>query len=189
MSQLPLGVDPIRLFGDYMKVTGVPAVAPERGADPELYGKKLGVVNGASWISLWSTYFGKTMLPGVKIINAGNEAVQLNFIEAHSQGLACPPQINIDLFCRYARDLYDLHKVDAVMISCSTMNRAYKAVSETMKPLGVPVIQIDEAMMEWAVGTEGRILVVATHGPTVDSTRALLQETADLSNANVAACV
>ena len=48
-----------------------------------------------------------------------------------------------------------------------------------MKPLGVPVIQIDEAMMEQAVNTEGRILVVATHGPTVWSTRALLQETAD----------
>jgi len=179
MSQFPFGVDPIRLFSDYMKVTGVPTVAPEQGADPELSGKKLGVVNGASWISLWSTYFGRIMLPGVKIINAGNEAVQLNFMQAHSQGLPSPPQINIDLFCRYARDLYDLHKVDAVMISCSTMNRAFRAVSETMKPLGVPVIQIDEAMMEHAVSTEGRILVVATHGPTVDSTQALLQETAD----------
>lgn len=179
MSQLPFGVDPIRLFGDYMKVTGVPTIAAEQGPDPKLAGKKLGVVNGASWISLWSTYFGKTMLPGVKIINAGNEAVQLNFMEAHGKGLDCPPQINIDLFCKYARDLHDLHKVDAVMISCSTMNRAFREVSDAMKPLGVPVIQIDEAMMEQAVGTEGRILVVATHGPTVKSTRALLQETAN----------
>jgi aspartate/glutamate racemase len=179
MSQLPFGVDPIRLFGDYMKVTGVPSPIPEQGPDPRLAGKKLGVVNGASWISLWSAYFGKTMLPGVKIINAGNEAVQLNFMEAHGKDLACPPQINIDLFCKYARDLYDLHKVDAVMISCSTMNRAFRQVSETMRPLGVPVIQIDEAMMEQAVSTEGMILVVATHGPTVRSTQALLQETAD----------
>lgn len=172
-------VDPISLFGDYMKVTGVPTLAPEHGPDPKLAGKKLGVVNGASWISLWSTYFGKTMLPGVKIINVGNEAVQLNFMEAHGKGFACPPQINIDLFCKYARDLYDLHKVDAVMISCSTMNRAFREVKATMEPLGVPVIQIDEAMMEQAVSTEGLILVVATHGPTVKSTQALLQETAD----------
>lgn len=179
MSRWPFDVDPIRLFADYMKVTGVPTPVPERGVDPKLAGKKLGIVNGASWISLWSTYFGKTMLPGVKIINAGNEAVQLNFMEAHGKGLACPPQINIDLFCKYARDLYDLHKVDAVMISCSTMNRAFRQVSETMKPFGVPVIQIDEAMMEQAVNTEGKILVVATHGPTVKSTQALLQETAD----------
>jgi hypothetical protein len=179
MSQSAFGVDPVHLFGDYMKVTGVPSLAPEKGPDPKLSGKKLGVVNGASWTSLWSNYFGKTMLPGVKIINVGNEAVQLNFMKAHSQGLACPPQINIDLFCKYAKDFYDLYQVDAVLISCSTMNRAFKKVSEMMKPLGVPVIQIDEAMMEQAVNTEGKILVVATHGPTVKSTQDLLQETAD----------
>jgi len=179
MSQSAFNVDPIRLFGDYMKVTGVPTLAPEQGPDPKLSGKKLGVVNGASWTSLWSDYFGKTMLPGVKIINVGNEAVQLNFMQAHAQGLACPPQINIDLFCKYAKDLYDLYQVDAVLISCSTMNRAFREVRETMQPLGVPVIQIDEAMMEQAVNTEGKILVVATHGPTVKSTQSLLRETAD----------
>jgi Asp/Glu/hydantoin racemase len=48
-----------------------------------------------------------------------------------------------------------------------------------MKPLGLPVIQIDEAMMEQAVSTEGKILVVATHGPTVKSTESLLRETAE----------
>jgi len=179
MGSNPFEIDSVRLFSDYMKVTGVPSLEPEQGPDPKLSGKKLGVLNGASWTSLWSNYFGKTMLPGVKIINAGNEAVQLNFMQAHSQGLPCPPQINIDLFCRYAKDLYDLYQVDAVLISCSTMNRAFKKVSEMMKPFGVPVIQIDEAMMEQAVNTEGRILVVATHGPTVKSTQALLQETAD----------
>ena len=179
MSQSAFGVDPVRLFGDYMKVTGVPSLEHEKGPDPKLSGKKLGVVNGASWTSLWSNYFGKTMLPGVKIINVGNEAVQLNFMQAHSRRIACPPQINIDLFCKYAKDLYDLYQVDAVLISCSTMNRAFKQVSDTMKPLGVPVIQIDEAMMEQAVNTEGKILVIATHGPTVKSTQDLLRETAD----------
>jgi Asp/Glu/hydantoin racemase len=172
-------VDPIRLFGDYMRVTGVPSLTPARGPEPRLSGKKLGVVNGASWVSLWSTYFGRLMLPGVKIINVGNEAVQLNFMEAHRRGQPCPPQINIDLFCRYARDLLDLVEVDAILISCSTMNRAFRQVRAHMKEVGVPVVQIDEAMMEEAVGTEGRILVVATHGPTVQSTQSLLQETAE----------
>ena len=185
MSHPAFDVDPIRLFSDYMKVTGVPTLTPERGLDPNLSGKKLGVVNGASWTSLWSNYFGKTMLPGVKIINVGNEAVQLNFMQAHSQGLTCPPRINIDLFCKYARDLYDLYQVDAVLISCSTMNRAFREVRKTMEPLGVPVIQIDEAMMEQAVSTEGKILVVATHGPTVKSTQSLLRETADRLGQNV----
>jgi Asp/Glu/hydantoin racemase len=174
----PFGVDPLRLFSDYMRVTGVPSLTPARGPDPRLYGKKLGVVNGSSWISLWSTYFGRLMLPGVQIVNVGNEAIQLSFMEAHRRGEPCPPQTNIDLFCRYARDLFDLVKVDVVLISCSTMNRAFRQVRAHLKEVGVPVVQIDEAMMEEAVNTGGRILVVATHGPTVKSTQSLLQETA-----------
>jgi len=172
-----LNVDPIRLFGDYMKVNGVPKLEFEPGLPYS--GKKLGVVNGSSWISLWSTWFGRKFLPGAKIINSGNEAVQLNFMHAHRLDLPCPPQINIDLFCRHARDLFELAEVDAVLISCSTMNRAHRQVRDQMAPLGVPVVQIDEAMMEEAVLSEGRVLVVATHGPTVSSTQSLLRETAD----------
>ena len=179
MPENPPPLDPIRLFGDYMKLTGVPTLAPTSGADPSLSGKRLGVVNGSSWTSLWSTYFGQKMLPGVKIINVGNEAVQLNFMTAHHQGLPCPPQINIDATERYARDLYNLYNVDAVLLTCSTMNRAFRQVSAAMQAVNVPVVQIDEAMMEEAVETQGRILVVATHGPTVTSTQSLLRETAD----------
>lgn len=174
-----LEVDPIQLFGSYMKLTGVPTLEPGQGPDPALSGKKLGVINGSSWTNLWSTYFGQKMLPGVKIINVGNEAVQLNFMTAHHQGKPCPPQINIDLMSNYAKDLFDLYRIDAVLLTCSTMNRAFRQVSEKMKPLGVPVVQIDEAMMEEAVNTEGKILVIATHGPTVKSTQSLLQETAE----------
>lgn len=170
--------DALRLFGNYMRVTGTPTLLDEPGDNPLLTGKKLGIVNGSSWVSLWSTWFGKKILPGVKIINSGNEAVQLNFMKAHREGKTSPPQINIDLFCRYAKDLYYLYQVDAVMISCSTMNRAFLQVSEYMKPYGVPVIQIDQAMMEEAVLEGGKILVVATHGPTVKSTQDLLLETA-----------
>lgn len=172
-------VNPIRLFSDYMKVTGVPTLTDEPGTDPGLVGKKLGVVNGSSWVSLWSTYFGKKLLPGVKIINIGNEAVQLNFMEAHHKGEDCPPEINISLFISYAQDLFNLVKVDAILVSCSTMNRAFKNVRAALGKVNVPVIQIDEAMMEEAVMIGGKILVVATHGPTVLSTQNLLQETAD----------
>ena len=171
--------NPSQLFGEYMRLTGVPQLADFEGTDPKLSGKRLGVVNGSNWVSLWSTYFGQKMLPGVKIINVGNEAVQLNFMKAHHEGKPVPPQINIDLFCNYAKDLYDLHQVDAVLISCSTMNRAFSQVKKHMEPYGVPVVQIDEAMMEEAVNTEGKILVIATHGPTVRSTQNLLTETAE----------
>ena len=164
---------------DYMKLTGTPSLEEASGADPVLSGKRLGVVNAGSWVSLWSTYFGQKVLPGVKIINSSNEAVQLNFMKAYHEGLPCPPQINIDLFCKHAQDLYELYNVDAILISCSTMNRAFEQVSKHMKQFDVPVVQIDEAMMEEAVNSEGKILVIATHGPTVKNTQDLLLQTAD----------
>jgi len=177
--------NPIDLFSMYMKVVGVPTLEDLPCDDPALKGKKLGIVNGASWILLWTNYFGRLMLPGVKLINVGNEAVQLNFMKAHQRGEPCPPQINIDLFAEYAKQLIYLYGVDAIMISCSTMNRAASAVREAMAKYSVPVIQIDEAMMEEAVNYGGKILVVATHGPTVKNTQVLLEETAQRLNKNV----
>lgn len=166
-----------QLFNQYMQLTGVPVLTFNKAVDSALQGKKLGVVNGSSWVSLWSTYFGQIILPGVKIVNVGNEGVQLNFMQAFQDGLTCPPQINIDLFCQYSEQLYRLYNVDAVLISCSTMNRAFPLVQQHMKQFGVPVVQIDQAMMEEAVLSDGTILVIATHGPTVKSTQDLLQET------------
>jgi len=173
-----MDLDPIRLFSEYMRLTGAAHTGPEPAGDPALLGKRLGLLNGSSWITLWSTYFGRLYLPGVHLINVGNEAVQVNFMEAHAKGLPCPPQSNVDAFVRYARDLAELGHVDAVLITCSTMNRAYTQVQAALAPYGVPVEQIDRPMMEQAVAHGGRVLVVATHGPTVKSTQALLQETA-----------
>lgn len=172
-------MDATALFSEYLKVTGIAHITPESSGDPMLIGKRLGVLNGSSWVTLWSNYFGKRYLPGVHLVNVGNEAVQMNFMEAHANGLPTPPQSNIEAFIRYARDLVELARVDAVLITCSTMNRAYPAVQQALKPFGVPVIQIDQPMMEKAVTLGGRVLVVATHGPTVTSTQALLRETAE----------
>jgi len=169
--------DPVRLFSDYMRLTGTPSLAPETG-HPKLAGKSLGLVNGSTWVSLWGSWFGRTLLPGVKLVHAGGDHVQLRFMAAHHAGKPCPPPENIRSFVRTARDLVAFHPVDAVLITCSTMNRAAGAVRRALKKTGVPVVQIDEAMMEMAVARGGRILVIATHGPTVTSTQALLRETA-----------
>ena len=171
-------VDPARLFSDYLLVTGIAHLGPEPSGKPGLVGKRLGLLNGSSWITLWSNYFGRLYLPGVHLVNAGNEAVQLNFMDAHQKGLPCPPQSNIEAFIRYARDLVELAHVDVVLITCSTMNRAYPQVADALHHYSVPVLQIDQPMMERAIDQGGKILVVATHGPTVNSTQALLRETA-----------
>jgi aspartate/glutamate racemase len=169
-------LDPIELFNQYLKVTGVAHIDPEPQGEPLLIGKRLGLLNGSSWVTLWSNYFGRLYLPGAHLINVGNEAVQVNFMEAHQADEPTPPQSNIEAFVRYAKDLADLGHVDSILITCSTMNRSYQAVQAAVN---VPVVQIDRPMMEEAVREGGRILVVATHGPTVDSTQALLMETAE----------
>lgn len=180
------GLNPFQLFTDYLAVTGIAHIDPEKEGDPALIGKRLGLINGGSWITLWSNYFGRQFLPGVHLVNVGNEAVQMNFMEAHEKGEATPPQANIDAFCRYALDLAEFAQPDAVLITCSTMNRAYAQVQETLAPYGIPVVSIDRPMMERAVNHDGRVLVVATHGPTVESTQKLLQETAVSLNKSVA---
>jgi aspartate/glutamate racemase len=175
VADLPTS-EAIRLFSDYIRVTGVAHTSPELQGDPRLIGKRLGLLNGSSWISLWANYFGRMFLPGVHLVNAGNEAVQINFMEAHSAGLTTPPEVNIAAFQRYAIDLVELGHVNTVLITCSTMNRAYSMVQEVLQPYDIPVYQIDRPMMEQAVKHGGKILVIATHGPTVESTKALLHE-------------
>jgi hypothetical protein len=178
-SNLELSTDEtIRLFADYLRVTGVAHTGPEPQGDPRLLGKRLGLLNGSSWITLWANYFGRKYLPGVHLVNAGNEAVQINFMEAHAAGTSALPAENLAAFERYAIDLVELGHVEAVLITCSTMNRAYPRVQAALAPFRTPVYQIDLPMMERAAAHGGRVLVIATHGPTVESTKALLQEAA-----------
>src|SRR5688572_17631927 len=89
--------NPVRLFGDYMRLTGTPSLAAEAG-DRRLRGKTLGLVNGSTWVSLWGTWFGRAILPGVKLVQTGGDHVQLRFMTAHRAGKACPPPENIRSF-------------------------------------------------------------------------------------------
>lgn len=175
--------DPMLWFSETLRLTGVAHTGPE--AQGEFRGKRLGLINGSSWIIPWANYFGRLFVPGAHLINVGNEALQVNFMEMHERGLPVPPQSNIDAFVRYARDLVELGHVDAILITCSTMNRSFPAVMEAMKPYNVPVIQIDRPIMERAVQQSGKTLVIATHGPTVASTQALLRETAAELNTSI----
>lgn len=178
-ENLPKSDEALQLFNLYMRTCGVPNIARPESPVPGLDGKKLGIVNAGTWIAFWSYYFGKLFLPGVQLINVANEAVQLNFMSAHHRGEPCPPQSNIEAFGKYAVDIIELYDADAILITCSTMNRSAHHVREAVEKYDVPVIQIDEAMMEKAVRLGGKTLVIATHGPTVKNTQLLLSETAE----------
>jgi aspartate/glutamate racemase len=165
----------LRLFADYIALTGIGRVDQPARGDSALIGKRLGLIHAATWITLWCNYFGKRYLPGVQLVHAASDAVQLNFTRAFNAGESCPPPSNIDAFVRMARELVELARVDAILITCSTMNRSYPAVAQAVR---VPVVQIDQPMMQAAVQYGGRILVIATLVTTVNSTLALLRETA-----------
>jgi len=180
---MTLPADPMRWFAETLSLTGVAHTNPE--SQGEFRGKRLGLINGSAWIIPWANYFGRLFVPGAHLINVGNEALQVNFMEIHERGLPVPPQSNIDAFVRYARDLVELGHVDAILITCSTMNRSFPAVMDAMKPYNIPVIQIDRPIMENAVRHGGKTLVIATHGPTVASTQALLRETAAELNTSI----
>jgi aspartate/glutamate racemase len=172
-------VNAIQLFSDFLKVIGIAHLGDEEFGEERFKGKRLGVLNGSAWIMMWASYFGRRFLPGVHLVNAGNEAMQLNFMQAHHEGKPTPPQSNIDTMARYAVDLVELADVDAVIVTCSTMNRSYPTVRKALEKYKVPLVQIDRPMMEKAIKRGGRVLVVATHGPSVKSTQLLLQETAE----------
>ena len=186
----------VDLFSEYMKIVGVPRLAHDTDAQADLKGKTLGIINGGAWMTLWGYYFSRKYLPGVKIVSIGNEAVQLNFMKAHAMHQPCPPQSNIALFADYAKQLVELAHVDAIMVTCSTMNRSIDAVRSAVAAYDVPVVQIDEPMMVSAVNKGGNALVIATHGPTVENTKQLLRETAekigskqlDFEDANIEEC-
>lgn len=179
MNEKIAGIDPIDLFSAFMKVTAVPHLGPETEGDERLIGKTLGIVGASIWISLWQSYFAKKILPGVKIVSVGSDAVQYNFLKAHSIGAECPPEINKKIFAEQAVQLHELIGVDAILSTCSTMNRSYPVIQKAMDKYKVPVVQIDMPMMEQAVMHGGKILVIATHGPTIENTRLLLMETGE----------
>lgn len=182
---MTLPPNPFRWFSETLHLTGVAHSGPEKSGNTEFIGKRLGLLNGSSWITPWANYFGRLFIPGAHLVNVSNEALQINFMEAHEHGLPTPPQSNIDAFVHYARDLAELGHVDAILITCSTMNRSYPAVADAMRQYNIPVIQIDRPMMESAVELGGKTLVIATHGPTVASTQALLRETAAELNKSI----
>ncbi len=175
----------IELFSDYIKLVGFPTMPVEEGVEKKLNGKTLGIVNAANWISLWSVYFGKKILPGVRLINICDDSVQWHFTEAFKNNKPCPPQKNLDAFAQHSEALCERAGVDAIILTCSTMNRAYKTVQAHVEKFNVPIIQIDEPMMEMAVENGGKVLVVATLDTTVKSTIALLEETAKKNNKSI----
>ena len=62
----------IEFFNRYLKITGIPTYHDKVPEKSKLCGKKIGIINGSSWILLWVNYYANKYLPGVTRINIGN---------------------------------------------------------------------------------------------------------------------
>ncbi|MBN1671956.1 MAG: Asp/Glu/hydantoin racemase [Kiritimatiellae bacterium] len=168
----------VELFELLLRFKGTNAAPPPAGqADNPLAGKKVGLVDAGSWIPIWGDYFGRKLLPGVEISHICDDSIQKAFMQARAKGEPVPPQGNIDRFGDYALNLAS-YGYDAVLLTCSTMNRSYPSVARRLQPLGVPVVQIDRPMCEQAVQSGKKIGLFVTLATSVRSSELLLEETA-----------
>lgn len=169
-------MDEMEFFSDYMKCCSGVSVFSGKRSSKRI---KVGILNGSSWINLWSQYFAKKYIPEMEIVCTGNDALQMDFMDADMKKVKCPTAQDVKIFVQYALDMVKLYHVNAVLITCSTMNRSHEEVQKALLPYHVPVFQIDRPMMEKALRMDGNLLVISTHGPTVQSTSMLIQEVKD----------
>lgn len=71
---------------------------------------------------------------------------------------------------------------DAVLVTCSTVS---PCVDHLRSRVGIPILKIDEAMVEKAVSTGKRIGVIATNQTTLEPTRQMLQAQANSSEKDI----
>ena len=71
---------------------------------------------------------------------------------------------------------------DVILVTCSAVS---PYVDDVRSEVAIPVVKIDEAMIEEAVATGGRIGVVATNETTLEPTSRLLRSAADIAGKDI----
>jgi len=109
------------------------------------------------------------LLPGVKIMHILDEPL-LERIRRRGR-LASEDSERLDTHVALAQEV----GASAVLVTCSTVSPSV----DGMRPADIPVMKIDEAMIEQAVAAGARIGVVATNQTTLEPTRRMLQTQAE----------
>lgn len=110
---------------------------------------------------------GAELLPGVELMHVLDEPL-LERIRQRGSQLAPEDAERVCAHVAVAEQI----GANAVLVTCSTVS---PCVDDVRPTVGIPVIKIDEAMIEEAVNTGTRIGVVATNETTLEPTRQLLQ--------------
>ena len=138
----------------------------------DLSDKTLGIIHASHiTIKAMEPYIRK-YIPDVQIMHLCDDTIQRDNIRA---GAGVIPKVNYYKFAQYAHNLEEAG-VDLILLACSTFNYA----AELGRPLvDTPIAQIDRPMMEKAVRTGRRIVLLATLETTVPSSERLLDIAAE----------
>jgi aspartate/glutamate racemase len=137
----------------------------------DLTGKTLGLIHAGAWVVATGKRFADEIMPEVTLLHICDDTLQHDFMLA---GVGNIPPFNYLRIALYARFLEE-GGADAVMLGCSTMNRAAEYAQPMVR---VPFLQIDWPMMQKAVQLGKRIGLLATLDTTVPSSTRLLQKAA-----------
>ncbi|GAH59178.1 unnamed protein product [marine sediment metagenome] len=133
--------------------------------------KTLGIIHAALITSKAVQPFIDKLLPEVTVVQHVDDTVQ-NSNFANEPGAI--PKENYFKFASYAYNL-EIEGVDLIMLACSTFN---KAVELATPMINVPMLQIDQPIMDLAVTQGSRIGLLVTVPTTVPACKNLLRKAA-----------
>ena len=119
---------------------------------------------------------GAELLPGVRLVHILDEPL-LEWIRQRGH-LAPEHSDRLQSHATLAEQI----GADAVLVTCSTVS---PCVDHIRPRVGIPILKIDEAMVEKAVSTGKRIGVIATNQTTLEPTQQMLQAQANTSEKDI----
>ena len=129
--------------------------------------KKLALLHTSSAIIKPAGELAREIIPEVDVVNVVDESI-LTHLNKFGR---ITPQLTRKI-ANYVISLQQ-EEIDVVLFTCSSISPC----ADLIKPLvNIPVIKIDEAMIEKAIGLGQKIGVVATLATTLNPTKTLLQE-------------
>jgi Asp/Glu/hydantoin racemase len=132
--------------------------------------KTLGLVHTSATLVPLFAQLCKEKLPGVNVFNIADDSLVKGIIAAGSLTPIIARRVASYL------ESAELAGADYIMVTCSSIGPAVEAGA---KLIGVPVLRVDQPMVDQAVATGKKIGVIATLQTTLEPTADLIQRRAD----------
>ena len=132
--------------------------------------KTLGLVHTSATLVPVFAQLCKEKLPGVNVFNIADDSLVKGIIAAGSLTPTIARRVASYL------ESAELAGADYIMVTCSSIGPAVEAGA---KLIGVPVLRVDQPMVDKAVATGKKIGVIATLRTTLEPTADLIQRRAD----------